>query len=250
MPYGVYLSAAGAHAQSHRMQVLSNNLANVDTPGFKPQQTILQSRFAEMIEEGQVPQGLGGADDIGGGVTIQRAQTQFTVGPMKATGRETDFAIDDDASFFVLQRGEQQLLTRAGNFLIDSRGRMINQSGDEVLASDGNPIQLEPGKPYQIGTQGRLRQGANTWELMLAKPKSLGDVSHLGGNQFKPLAEFDLVPRADRKVVAGMLEQSAVSPTTAMMELIETSRVYEANVRMIQNQDSVMGTLISRVLQS
>ncbi len=52
MPYGVYLSAAGAHAQSHRMQVLSNNLANVDTPGFKPQQTILQVRFAEMIEEG------------------------------------------------------------------------------------------------------------------------------------------------------------------------------------------------------
>ncbi len=46
-----------------------------------------------------------------------------------------------------------------------------------------------------------------------------------------------------------MLEQSAVSPTTAMMELIETSRVYEANVRMIQNQDNVMGTLISRVLQ-
>ena len=52
MPYGLYLSAAGAHAQSHRMQVLSHNLANVDTPGFKPQQTILQARFAELIEQG------------------------------------------------------------------------------------------------------------------------------------------------------------------------------------------------------
>jgi flagellar basal body rod protein FlgG len=250
MPYGVYLSAAGAHAQSHRMQVLSNNLANVDTPGFKPQQTILQSRFAEMIEEGQVPSGLSGADDIGGGVTIQRAQTQFAVGPMKTTGRETDFAIHDDSSFFVLQRGEDQLLTRAGNFLFDSSGRMVNQSGDEVLAEDGQPIQIEPGIPVEVGPQGRLRQGANVWELMLARPKSMGDVSHLGGNKFKALAEFDLVPKADRKVVAGMLEQSAVSPTGAMMELIETSRVYEANVRMIQNQDSVMGTLISRVLQS
>lgn len=59
MPYGVYLSAAGAHAQSHRMQVLSNNLANVDTPGFKPQQTILQARFAEMIEDGITPRGWG-----------------------------------------------------------------------------------------------------------------------------------------------------------------------------------------------
>ena len=50
MPYGVYLSASGAHAQSHRMKMLSNNLANVDTPGFKPQETILQARFAELIE--------------------------------------------------------------------------------------------------------------------------------------------------------------------------------------------------------
>jgi flagellar basal-body rod protein FlgF/flagellar basal-body rod protein FlgG len=250
MPYGVYLSAAGAHAQSHRMQTLSNNLANVDTPGFKPQQTILQSRFAEMIEEGKVPSGLGGADDIGGGVTIQRAQTQFSVGPMKTTGRETDFAIHDDSSFFVLRRGEDQLLTRAGDFLFDARGRMVNSSGDEVLAEDGRPIQIEPGIPVEVGPQGRLRQGSEVWELMLARPKSMGDVSHLGGNQFKALAEFDLVPKADRKVVAGMLEQSAVSPTGAMMELIETSRVYEANVRMIQNQDAVMGTLISRVLQA
>lgn len=249
MPYGLYLSAAGAHAQSHRLQVLSNNLANVDTPGFKPQQTILQARFAELIEEGQVPEGLGGADDVGGGVTIQRAQTQFAVGPMKSTGRETDFAIHDDGSFFVLRRGDEQVLTRAGDFLVDARGRMVNFSGDEVLASDGRPIQLEPGKPFEVAPQGLIRQGENNFELMLARPKSLGDISHLGGNQFKPLAEFDLVSKGDRKVVAGMLEQSAVSPTGAMMELIETSRVYEANVRMIQNQDNVMGSLINRVLQ-
>lgn len=250
MPYGVYLSAAGAHVQSHRMQVLSNNLANVDTPGFKPQDSILQSRFAEMIEEGMVPAGLGGADDIGGGVTIQPTETEFSLGPMTQTGRETDFAIHDENAFFVLQKGEDQLLTRAGNFSIDSRGRMVSESGDQVLSSDGRPIQLEPGLPYQVAPEGRIRQGGNTFEMMLARPRSMGDVSHLGGNQFKPLAEFDLVPQGERKVVAGMLERSAVSPTMAMMELIETSRVYEANVRMIQNQDSVMGTLISRVLQS
>ena len=81
MPYGVYLSASGAHAQSHRMKMLSNNLANVDTPGFKPQETILQARFAELIEQGEVSAGLGGADDISGGVTIQAAQTEFGIGP-------------------------------------------------------------------------------------------------------------------------------------------------------------------------
>jgi flagellar basal-body rod protein FlgF/flagellar basal-body rod protein FlgG len=250
MPYGLYLSAAGAHAQSHRMQVLSNNLANVDTPGFKPQQTILQSRFAEMIEQGAVPSGLGGADDIGGGVTIQPAQSHLAPGTMKSTGRETDFAIHDNESFFVIKRGEQKLLTRAGNFLFDASGRMINDAGDAVLASDGRPIEIEAGLPFSVEGQGTIRQGSEVWQLMLARPKNMGDLTHLGGNQYKPLAEFDLVANPERKVVAGVLEQSAASPTTAMMELIETSRVYEANVRMIQNHDHVMGTLISRVLQS
>ncbi len=249
MPYGVYMSAAGAHAQSHRLEVLSNNLANVETPGYKPQETILQARFAEMIEEGEVPAGLGGADDLGGGVTIQKAQTQFAIGPMKTTGRETDFAISDDSSFFVVQRDGENVLTRAGDFMFDRSGRMVNPAGHAVIGSNGNPIQIDPTQAYNVGPQGVIRQQANTFELMVARPKNMGDVSHLGGNQFKPLAEFDLVPAGQRKVVAGMLEQSAVSPTGAMMELIETSRVYEANVRMIQNQDSVMGTLISRVLQ-
>jgi flagellar basal body rod protein FlgG len=250
MPYGVYMSAAGAHAQSHRLQVLSNNLANVETPGYKPQETILQARFAEMIEEGHVSPGLGGADDLGGGVTIQPTQTQFAVGPIKATGRETDFALNDESSFFVVNRDGQNVLTRAGDFLFDRNGRMVNPAGHAVIGRNGRPIRIDPSQPYHVNAQGEIRQDANTFELMVARPKSMGDVSHLGGNQFKPLAEFDLVPTRERTVVAGMLEQSAVSPTSAMMELIETSRVYEANVRMIQNQDSVMGTLISRVLQS
>ncbi|MDE0864469.1 MAG: flagellar hook basal-body protein [Rubripirellula sp.] len=250
MPYGVYLSASGAHAQSHRMKVLSNNLANVDTPGYKPQETILQARFAELIEEGEVPAGLGGADDIGGGVTIQGAQTDFGVGPMKTTGRETDFAIQNPDSFFVIQNEDgERILTRAGDFQFDSSGLLVDQSGQQVLASDGKSIQLNPNLPFEVGAGGRISQGQKIWELMLGKPRSMGDVSHLGGNQFKPLADFDLVPRGERKVLAGMLEQSGVSPTGAMMELIETSRVYEANVRMIQSQDSVMGTLIGRILK-
>ncbi len=249
MPYGVYLSATGAHAQSRRMETLSNNLANVNTPGYKPQHAVMQARFAELIEQGKVPSGLGGADDIGGGVTIGPTETQFAVGPLKSTGRDTDFALNDPESFFVVQRGDEQFLTRAGDFLFDARGRMVNQAGDQVLGSDGNPIQIEPGVPYQVAGDGRVLQAGSSFEMMLAKPKSLGDLSHVGGNQFKPLAEFDLVGGGQREVVAGMLEQSAVSPTRAMMELIETSRVYEANVRMIQNQDSVMGSLINRVLQ-
>jgi len=249
MPYGLYLSASGAQAQSHRLQQISNNLANVETPGFKPQQTILQARFAELIEQGEVPAGLGGVDDVGGGVTIQSEQTEFRVGPIKTTGRETDFALHDKKSFFVLQRGDQQLLTRAGEFLFDSSGHLVNPGGDRVLGSDGRPIQIDPTKPVRVGPEGRIDQDGTRFELMLARPKSHGDLANVGGNLFRPLADFDLAPAGQRNVVAGSLEQSAVSPTTTMMEMIETSRAYEANVQMIKNQDTVIGSLISRVLQ-
>ena len=140
------------------------------------------------------------------------------------------------------------MLTRAGDFLFNSKGELVNQNGNPVLSTDGSQIRIDGNLPFEVGPEGRIQQGGNQWELMLAKPKNLGDLSHVGGSLFKPLAEFDLVPRGERKVVAGMLEHSAVSPTSAMMELIETSRAYEANVRMIQNQDTVMGTLISRML--
>ncbi len=249
MPYGVYLSASGAHAQSHRLEVLSNNLANVNTPGFKPQQAIVKSRFAEMIESGKVSPGLGGADDLGGGATLEKALTQFDVGPIERTERETDFAIHDPNSFFVVRRGDESFLTRAGEFLFDASGRMVNQSGDEVLGSDGQPIRIEPELPYRIGQGGTVIQDGFEFEIMLARPQELGDLSHVGDNLFKPMADFDLVPPGDRKVVAGSLERSSVSPTAAMMELIETSRAYEANVQMIKNQDTVVGSLITRVLQ-
>lgn len=249
MPYGVYLSAAGANAQNHRLQVLSNNLANVNTTGFKPEHAILQARFAELIERGEVKPGQGGIDDLGGGVTIKPAVTNFDVSAMRKTENDTDFALNNAEQFFVVKRGEEQLLTRAGNFLFDSGGTLITQAGEEVLGSDGQPIRIAPNLPFQVQQGGRIAQGGESRELMVAKPKSLGDLSHAGGNLFKPLASFDIAASNERQVTNGMLETSGVSATGAMMELIDASRTYEANVRMIQNQDSMMGSLISRVLQ-
>ncbi len=249
MPYGVYLSAAGANAQNHRLQVLSNNLANVNTTGFKPEHAVLQARFAELIDNGNVNPGQGGIDDLGGGVTIQPAVTSFDVGALRKTENVTDFALGKAEQFFVVKRGEEQLLTRAGDFLFDSGGKLITQAGEEVLGSDGQPIRIAPNLPFQVQPGGRILQAGELRELMIAKPQSLGDLSHVGGNMFKPLASFDLAANTERDVTNGMLETSAVSATGAMMELIDASRSYEANVRMIQNQDSMMGSLISRVLQ-
>ena len=253
MPYGTYLSAAGARAQSHRMEVLSHNLANVETPGFKPQSTVLQSRFAEMIERGDVSpgpdgQGYDGIDRIGGGVTVQPTVTDYGVGSIRQTGRRTDFAINDDTSFFTVRRGDDLLLSRAGNFLFDASGTLVNQNGDQVLDTAGDAVRIDPSLPYRVAPGGWIHQAERTVGLMLARPQSVSDLEHTGDNFFVPTRAVDPVPDDERRVANNAIEMSGVKPTAAMMELVETSRVYEANVRMIQNQDTVTGSLLSRVL--
>lgn len=249
MPYGLYLSAVGANAQSHRLEVLSHNLANINTTGFKPHLAMLQSREAEAIESGESLKGTGSVDDVGGGLKIQPTQTQHRQGAIRQTGNQTDFAINDSESFFAIMRGDQQLLTRAGNFQFDSQGMLVTPHGDPVLSTKGEPIRINPALNYAVTDEGAITQGGEQQYLQLVKPRSLGDLSRVGDNMFQSLTPVNEVGLQNRNVVQGALESSGVEPTGAMMQLIEASRVYEANVRMIQTQDEAMGQLIGRMLR-
>lgn len=249
MPYGMYLSASGAHVQNHRLEVLSNNLANINTPGFKPSLAIAQARYNKAIEDGEVSPHSGTLADIGGGVKIQPTQTIFDNGPIETTGNPTDFAIHDDNSFFVVQRGDEKFLTRAGGFVFNSSGQLTNTNGDQVIGVDENPIQIDPSRHFDVQNNGILQQDGRNIALMLSRPESLGDLARVGDNLFRPLAETQQVPTNERAVVSGSLEKSAVNPTMAMMELIEATRAYESNLRLIQHHDQAYGNLIGRLLK-
>ena len=249
MPYGMYLSAAGANAQNHRLEVISHNLANVNTPGFKPQLAMLQARHAEAIERGEASPGAGGIDDVGGGVTFHDPGTLFAQGPVQQTKRQTDFAINDDSSFFVVARGSQELLTRAGSFMFDATGTLTTPSGEPVMSTAGTPIKIDPTRKYTVHDDGRIVQNGLSQSLRLVRNEQPGDLARVGENYYRPLAQVQNVPPEQRRLVSGHLEQSAVKPTAAMMELIEASRAYEANLRMIQHQDQAMGGLIGRLLK-
>ncbi len=249
MPYGLYLSAAGANAQNHRLEVLSHNLANVNTPGFKPHLAMLQARHSEAVERGDVSPGSRGIDDLGGGVQINPSENLLQQGPIEQTKRKTDFALNDNDSFFVVQRGEDQLLTRAGGFLFNASGILTTTNGDPVLGSDGSQIRIDPTRDYQTRDGGMIQQGTDVRSLMIVKANAPGDLSRVGDNMFRSLTPAEPVAAKDRRVVSGYLEKSAVVPTTAMMELIEASRLYEANLRMIQHQDQSLGNLIGRLLK-
>jgi flagellar basal-body rod protein FlgF len=250
MPYGLYISAEGARAQSQRMEVIANNLANLDTPGFKRELAVFQARYAEAIEQGRDYPGSGSINDVGGGVMLSHTQTDFAPAPTKRTGDTNDFAILGEG-FFVVQKGDQQYLTRAGNFQWTAEGNLVTQQGYAVLSDGGTPIAIDPtGGPFEVTPSGVIRQGGTAQRLALVKPNSHGDLVKVGENLFRPLAETQPLAEAERRVGWGYLEVSAVRPTTEMVQLIEAARAVEANINMMQTQDQMVAQLVARVMRS
>lgn len=251
MYYGLYMSAAGAHAQSQKVEVLSNNIANASTFGFKRELALLEARESEAIERGMVSRGSRTANDLGGGVWTAETSTDFSLGILQHTQIPTDLAIEDPGTFFQVQRGEQKLLTRAGNFHLSPEGALMTPQGDAVLSSDGEPIQLDPILPWRLLPGGRIEQAGGAVDLGLARPAKLSALEKVGENFFRGGAkDTEPAPDEQRRVRSGYLELSAVKPVEEMVELIAASRAYEANVRVIQQHDTATQELISRMLRA
>jgi flagellar basal-body rod protein FlgF/flagellar basal-body rod protein FlgG len=247
----MYISAEGAAAQAQRLEVIANNLANVDTAGFKQDVPTFQARFAEAIQQGEAAAGDGSIDDLGGGVKLIDVETDHSTGQLRRTGNDLDLAINGNGFFHVRGEDGQQYLTRAGNFALDTEGRLVTQNGHRpVLDQGGNEIVLSPELPWSISPDGFISQVGALYALGLSQPESLGELLKVGNNLFQPLGNVQPLPLAERSVRQGFLEMSGANPVRQMMAMIETTRAFEANTRMIQNQDTMLGSLISRVLQA
>ncbi len=231
------------------MEVLSHNMANVDTPGFKRVLGVVQARHSESIEQGTDYPGSRSINDVGGGVYLAETRSNFSPGAFKQTGVATDMAIDGDG-FFVVQEDDRSYLTRAGNFELTNEGMLVTPSGLTVVAADGGPVEIDPRLPWQLHESGAIEQGGSRINLALVKPGSLGDLVPRGRNLFESLAETAPVEEHRRRVRGGYVEHANVRPAMEMIELIEASRAFEANVRLIQNQDHMTGALVGRLLKS
>jgi flagellar basal-body rod protein FlgF/flagellar basal-body rod protein FlgG len=255
MPYGLYLAADGANVQSKRLEMLANNLANVDTVGFKRELALFEARATEAIEQGLDQPGTKGINDLPGGVKFFETITDYSTGPLKHTGMNTDVAILGDG-FFQIEKDGERYLTRAGNFSIDAHGNMLTQEGERVLSSGGSPVVIDPelgpagvgddGAVYQIGPDG---QRVAVTDLGVVQPASLGDLVKRGENRYFPLGPVATIPPDQRRLRSGYLESSGVQSTSEMMQLIEATRAMEMNVNMIRNHDQMLSGITNRMLR-
>lgn len=250
MPYGLYISAEGAAAQSRRLEVIANNMANTDTVGFKKDVPTFQARFAQAIQQGLASPGDRSINNLGGGVKMYDVSTDFSEGEFAATDRDLDVAISGNGFFHIQGEDGKPYLSRAGNFAIDAKSRLVTSDGNlPVLDQQFSEILIGDETPWYITPDGFIVQDGAAKAIGLSSPKSLDDLQKVGNNLFRPLGKVEPVPLEERNVRQGFLELSSSNPINQMMSMIESTRGFEANSRMIQAQDTAIGNLVGRVLR-
>lgn len=229
MIQGVYTSASGMVAHQTRMDILANNLANVDTPGFKADLvTIDQSAIpANLMSTPAAPMST---------VEAGRPGLNMAPGVLKTTGNPLDFAIVGPG-LFVVETPQGERYTRAGNFVRNADGFLATPEGFRVLGNDG-PVQVPDGG-LSVDSNGRLPDGGS---LRFVGGGSLDGLAKVGGTLF---AAVDGAPPPaelpDATVVQGQLEGSNVSVVMSMVEMLVTMRTYEAYQKTIQALDQTVG---------
>lgn len=248
---GLYTAYTGMINEQNRMDVLTNNLANVDTVGYKKEGATSQSFDAVLVdkikddsESVYLPRRIGVANP---GVKIGEGYTDFSQGSFQITDNTYDLALGGDGFFtveFTNKAGEvSTLYTRDGNFTITEEGYLVTTDGDYILGETANGgsdrIQLDPNSEVLVNEQGEIIQdGEVVAKLKITDFADYNYLRHYGENYYVPVEGAQLQDATDCKVYQGYLETSNVNVVSEMVEMISVSRQYESNQKVIQTLDS------------
>lgn len=247
MIYGLYQSAAGMMTSDYRQSVIANNLANAETVGFKRDVAVFEerSRASEGGERFNSSSQL--LEALSGGHWLGRTDTDFSDGSLIHTGKPLDVALEGPG-FLMVQADGRELLTRDGRMRLDETGRLVAASdGAPILSRGGGPIVLDGGKgSFSIAQDGRIHQnGREVGRLGMVDVEDYRGLEKAGTGRFVAPARGRM--EAAALVHGESLESSGVRPVPELVNMIEASRSYEMNARMVSLQDEAAGRLINQV---
>jgi flagellar basal body rod protein FlgG len=251
--YGLYLSASGALVHSHRVDVASNNLANVNTTGFKPVLAALQQRAPE-ASENNLPMHDHHAllDRLGGGVLGQDHRLNLSAGAMQQTGNPLDVALPEAGRYFAIGRTDADtgatdvMLTRDGRFSLDADGRLVTVSGGHPVLDDRDqPIRLDPELPAEITAAGEIAQDGDVVARLQVATAPDAAIRPAGGTLLSLDPGATRTPLAEVQVMPGHVEASGVNAMSALMQVINATKSATGNAKMIQYHDMMMDKSIN-----
>lgn len=249
MDKGSYVAASGGFAQLLKMQIVSNNLANVNTPGFKKQVLIgREQSFEETLAAAtpQVDPYAKGDFDRAPSLTEIRTETDFTQGPIQQTNNPLDVALRNENEFFVISTRGGPRYTRAGNFTLNSGGQLVTADGNPV-SGDGGPITLPPG-PVNIQQDGSIFvNGENAARLQVVRIDRPATMIREEGSRFSLQPGTPPPAAVEADVIPGALEGANINMVGTMVDLISVNRAFEMYTRMAQSIDRLNQISIAEV---
>lgn len=247
MVKGLYTSYTGMINEQHRMDVLTNNLANSTTVGYKKEGTTSQSfdsvlayKVKDISESPNIPRRIGVNTP---GVKIGENYTDYTQGSFRITDNTFDLALDGDGFFaieFTNKAGETSTkYTRDGSFTLTSEGYLVTKDGDYVMGTNGR-IKLDPLQAASIDSNGQITQnGVAVAQLKLTDFEDYNYLKKYGENLYDAV-EGATYRDASARIHSGYLEMSNVQVVSEMVDLITITRQYEANQRIIKAYDETL----------
>jgi len=233
---GYYDATGGMVTQFNRLNVISNNLANVNTPGFKQDDIIIgdferlfkQSRDTLPLQNNTKEAAKWINRNLNKVPQVVEEYTNFSLGTVIKTSNPLDIALKRKNLFFTIDTPNGERLTRAGNFNLDEKGFLVTKEGYKVLNSDNEPIKIPP-NTTNITIDNNANIYINNHHLTQLKVVSIDDLKILKKEGDKM---WDFVPGSEKlntnnSTLQGFLEKSNVNPIREMTDLIETNRLVE-----------------------
>ena len=242
----LYLLASGLYFQQRKLEKVSNNLANIDTAGFKRELITAQAYYVKepnpaFLSERQSPNR---AENNFVYPIIGKSKVDLSSGPLIKTENPLDVAIQGEG-FFVVEVNGKKYYTRDGHFSVDKNGFLVNQDGYPVLGENGKIyIGRAPLSSVKITKEGVIYVGTN--RVGKLKIVNLKGLKKFGQNLF----EGKETKAENYTVVQGYLEGSNVNPVEEMVRMIETLRAYETFANGIKAEDENNNKLINNTLKA
>jgi flagellar basal-body rod protein FlgG len=247
MSGAIYMSAAGAMAYEKRMQVISNNLANINTSGFKKDKGHFQIIDSpDSINEGLVKNSISKEKQQPPLWLQFETKTDFSAGSLKHTGNPLDLALEGDG-FFCIKTEQGNQYTRNGKFSLDQAGTLVTMDGLPVLG-EGGPIIIE-GNTFSVDVKGNISVDGDLVDTIKIVGFQKQDALKKTGNSLFAIADKNTVEtKAENTGVSqGFIELSNVNAIRMMTEMIEVLRGYESYQKAIKTADEANAKAINDV---
>lgn len=241
---GIYNSLTGMGVQQARLDVISNNLANLNTSGYKGEQVISRTFGQVMLgHQGPLTRGINGVGPTNMGSVVSRVVTNLDQGQLVSTGNFTDLALVGDG-YFMVQVGERELYSRDSALSVDGEGYLINSRGHRVLSDRGH-VKVDS-EEFTVNPDGTVLAQDQEYRLRLVEFADNSKLEKVGENYFAASEEAEEVT-VTTQIQQGFVERSNVDVIKEITDMIAVMRSYEASQKIIQAQDEMLNKAVNQV---